>query len=114
MGAAMAETSSVGAKGWATAALAGVVAGLVAAHTLGSLGPVAATAGTVQVVDRVHKSDRLDLAATTALDAHAGGRIALRYLMERARSNELREACEPPASPIVDPLLAKLPGRCLS
>src|SRR5215469_1406102 len=47
MGATMAEVSSVGAKGWATAALTGVVAGLVAAHTVGSLGPVAAAAGTV-------------------------------------------------------------------
>jgi hypothetical protein len=34
--------------------------------------------------------------------------------MQRARSQELHEACEPPASPYVDPQLAKLPGRCLS
>jgi len=114
MGATMAETSSVGAKGWATAALAGVVAGLVAAHTVGSSGPVAAAAGTVQIIDRAHKGDRLDPAAVPALDVHAGGRMALRHLMERVRSLELREACEPPASPIVDPMLAKLPGRCLT
>src|ERR1700739_2441410 len=105
MGATRAEPSSVGAKGWAAAALGGVVAGLVAAHTLGSLGPVAAAVGTVQVIDRTHKSDRLDPPAP-ALDVHAGGRMALRYLMERARTRELRETCEPPASPIVDPGLA--------
>ena len=110
----MAETSSVGAKGWATAALGGVVAGLVAAHTLGSLGPVAAATGTMQVIDRTHKGDRLDPAAAPALDVRAGGRTALRYLMERARIRELRETCEPPASPIVDPRLAELPGRCLT
>jgi hypothetical protein len=110
----MAETASIGAKGWASAALAGVVAGLVAAHTLGPLGSVAAAAGTVQVIDRTHKTDRLGHAAVPSLDEHAGGRMALRYLMERARSLELRETCEPPASPIVDPLLAKLPGRCLT
>ena len=109
----MAETSSVGAKGWATAALGGVVAGLVAAHTLGSLSPVAAAAGTVQVINRTHKSDRLDPEGP-ALDVHTGGRMALRYLMERARTRELRETCEPPASPIVDPRLADLPGRCLT
>ena len=109
----MAETSSVNAKGWATATLGGIVAGLVAAHTLGSLGPVAAAAGIVQVIDRTHKGDRL-APAGPALDMHTGGRMALRYLMERARTRELRETCEPPASPIVDPRLAELPGRCLT
>ena len=113
MDATLAETSSVGAKGWATAALAGVVAGLVAAHAIGSLGPVAAAVGT-QVIDRTHKGDRLDFAVAPALDAHSQGRMALRDLMERARRMELREMCEPPASPIVDPALAKLPGRCLT
>lgn len=40
--------------------------------------------------------------------------MALRHLFERVRSLELRETCEPPASPIVDPRLANLPGRCLT
>jgi len=78
------------------------------------LGPVAAAAGTVQIIDRTHKGNRLDPVAVRALGDYAGGRMALRHLMERVRSLELRETCEPPASPIVDPMLAKLPGRCLT
>ncbi len=68
----------------------------------------------VQVIDRSHKGNRLDARFSPGLDAQASGRMALRQLLERARSLELREACEPPASPIVDPQLAKLPGRCLT
>jgi hypothetical protein len=65
------------------------------------------------VIDRARKGDRLTVAFSQAPDADASGRIALRRLMQRARSQELH-ACEPPASPYVDPQLAKLPGRCLS
>jgi hypothetical protein len=113
MGAPMAEKSLVGAKGWATAAVAGVVAGLIAAHVLPLSSPAVGAAGAVetavQLVDRTHKGDRLDAASLPA-----SGRTALRDLMQRARSQQLREMCEPPASPYVDPQLAKLPGRCLS
>jgi hypothetical protein len=116
MGATMTGKSSAGAKGWATAALAGVVAGLLAIPLLSStnmaVGAPGATA--VQIVDRSHKGDRLDTVASPASDAHATGRTALRQLMQRARTQQLREMCEPPASPYVDPQLAKLPGRCLS
>jgi hypothetical protein len=112
MGAAMAEKSSVGATGWAAAALAGVVAGLIA-HVSPLSSPAVGAAGAVetavQLVDRTHKGDRLDAASLPA-----SGRTALRDLMQRARSQQLREMCEPPASPYVDPQLAKLPGRCLS
>ena len=115
MGATMVGKFSVGATGWASAALAGVVAGLIAGHLfpLSSAAAGAAPAA-VQVVDRTHKGDRLDAALASASDAHASGRTALRQLMERARTQQLREMCEPPASPYVDPQLAKLPGRCLS
>jgi hypothetical protein len=113
----MAEKSSVGATGWATAALAGVVAGLIAAHALPpsspAVGAADAVATAVQFVDRTHKGDRVDAAVLPA-DAGASGRTALRHLMQRARIQQLREMCEPPASPYVDPQLAKLPGRCLS
>jgi hypothetical protein len=115
-GASMTQVSSLGAKGWATAALAGIVAGLIAAHlvpfssTVGASGAVAPAAQ----VDRTHKGDRLGAAYLPAPDARASGRTVLRDLMQRARSQELREMCEPPASPYVDPQLAKLPGRCLS
>ena len=118
MGATMAEKTSVTAKGWATGALASVVAALIAAHLFplsstaaGASGPVGTP---VQVVDRSHKGDRLDAASLPASDANASGRAALRQLMQRARREQLREMCEPPASPYVDPQLAKLPGRCLS
>jgi hypothetical protein len=118
MGATMTQVSSVGAKGWATAALAGVVAGLIAAHLVpfstAAVGASGAVATAVQVVDRTHKGDRLDAAFWAASDVHASGRTTLRDLMQRARSQELREMCEPPASPYVDPQLAKLPGRCFS
>jgi len=118
----MVEKSSVGKTGWATAALAGVVAGLLAAHTLGSVagpdGHAAAarpsvTAG-AQIIDRSHKGDRLAVAASPAVDQDARGRLSLRKLFERARSRQLHDACEPPASPYVDPQLAKLPGRCFT
>jgi hypothetical protein len=114
----MAEKSSVGAKGWATAAGAGVVVGLIAAHLSPVSSPAVGASGAVdtvvQVVDRTHKSDRLDAASWAVSDPRASGRTALRHLMQRARSQQLREMCEPPASPYVDPQLAKLPGRCLS
>ena len=113
MGATMTQVSSLGAKGWATATLAGVVAGLIAAHVLPLSSPAVGASGAVetavQLVDRTHKGDRLDAASLPA-----SGRTALRDLMQRARSQQLREMCEPPASPYVDPQLAKLPGRCLS
>ena len=112
MGAGMAGDLSIGAKGWFTAALGGVFAGLLAAQLLGSAG-AAGDRFAEQVIDRTHKGDRLTVAFSQAPDAHAVGRIALRRLM-RARSQDLHEACEPPASPYVDPQLAKLPGRCLS
>jgi len=35
-------------------------------------------------------------------------------LMQRSHGSTAHEGCEPPASPYVDPQLAKLPGRCLS
>jgi hypothetical protein len=117
MGATMTQVSWVGAKGWATAALAGVVAGLIAAHLVPFSSTAVGAAGAVATaaqVDRTHKNDRLDAAYLPASDVHASGRTALRQLMQRARSQELREMCEPPASPYVDPQLAKLPGRCLS
>jgi len=107
----MAQTSAVGAKGWVAAALAGVIAGLAAAHAHGPLAPTIAPA---QVVDHSQKGDRLDARFSPALDVRASGRMALRHLFERVRSLELRETCEPPASPIVDPRLANLPGRCLT
>ena len=98
---------------WFTAALGGVFAGLLAAQVLGLAGATGDRfAG--QVIDRAHKGDRLTVAFSQAPDADARGRIALRRLMQRARSPDLHEACEPPASPYVDPQLAKLPGRCLS
>jgi hypothetical protein len=114
----MAQRSSVGAKGWATATLAGVVAGLIAAHVLPPSSPAVGASGAVetavQLVDRTHKGDRLDASFWAVSDPRASGRTALRHLMQRARSQQLREMCEPPASPYVDPQLAKLPGRCLS
>lgn len=109
----MAETISVRAKGWFTAVLGGALAGLLAAQVLGSAG-AAGDPFPRQVIDRAHKGDRLTVAFSQAADAHASGAIALRRLMQRERSEDLREACEPPASPYVDPQLAKLPGRCLS
>jgi hypothetical protein len=115
MGAAMAEKSLISAKAWATA-LAGVVLGLAAMHSLPSspaAGASAAVDTAVTVVDRAHKGDRLD-AVAPAYDAQAIGRTALRHLMQRTRLRELQDACEPPASPYVDPQLAKLPGRCFS
>jgi hypothetical protein len=112
MGASMAENLSIGAKGWFTAALGGVLAGLLATQLLGSAG-AASDRFAEQLIDRTHKGDRLTVAFSEAPDVRAGGRIALRRLM-RARSQDLHEACEPPASPYVDPQLAKLPGRCLS
>ena len=109
----MAENFSIGAKGWFTAALGGVLAGLLAAQLLGSAG-AASDQFAGQRIDRAHKGDRLTVAFSQAPDADASGRVALRRLMQRARSQELHEGCEPPASPYVDPKLAKLPGRCLS
>ena len=113
MGRTMAENLSIGAKGRFTAALGGVLAGLLAAQLLGSSG-AASDRFAVQVIDRAHKGDRLTVAFSPAPDANTSGRIALGHLMQRVRSQDLREACEPPASPYVDPQLAKLPGRCLS
>lgn len=108
----MAEKSSPAANRWSAAALAGVLAGLLAAQLHGSAGE-AGDRFAGQVIDRVHKGDRLTVAFSQASDAQTSGSIALRRLM-RARSQELHEACEPPASPYVDPQLAKLPGRCLT
>lgn len=111
----MACKSSVVAKGWATAVLAGVAAGLIAAPLLSSRTAVGASGAretAMHVVDRSHKGDRLNVRLPVS-DADASGRTALRDLMQRSR-REMREACEPPASPIVDPQLAKLPGRCLT
>src|SRR5262249_14982107 len=109
------------AKDWCTAALAGGLLGLLAAHAVGPVGaavdrvsawtPVETGA---QLVDRTYKGDRLNVVFSRASDERASGHIALRSLMERTRIRELREACEPPASPYVDPQLAKLPGRCLT
>lgn len=113
MGETMAEKLSIGARGWFTAAIGGVLAGLLAAQLLGSAG-AAGDRFAGQVIDRAHKGDRLTVAFSQATDAQASGRIVLRHLMQRARSQDLHEACEPPASPYVDPQLAKLPGRCLS
>ena len=91
-----------------------VLAGLVAAPLLSSKTAVGALGATaMHVVDRTHKGDRLNAVLLPVSDAYASGRTALRELMQRSR-RELREACEPPASPIVDPQLAKLPGRCLT
>jgi hypothetical protein len=112
MGATMAGKSSISAKCWATAAAAGALAGLLVAQAL----PVSGAAGdriAAPAIDRSHKGDRLDTVSLPT-DPQAIGRLALRKLMERARVQELREMCEPPASPIVDPQLAKLPGRCLT
>ena len=113
----MVGKSSVDAKGWVTAALTGVVAGLIAVplFALSGTAPGAANANgtTVQIVDRTRKGDRLDADFSPAFDIYASGRTELRQLMQRARREQLREMCEPPASPYVDPQLAKLPGRCL-
>jgi hypothetical protein len=121
MGATMAETLSFRAKEWFTVALAGVLAGLVAACSVGAVGAAGDRVTdrtpadtTAQMVDRTQKGDRLNVVFSRTPDADESGRIALRNLMQRARSQDLREACEPPASPYVDPALAKLPGRCLS
>jgi len=109
----MAENTSIGAKGWLTAACGGLVAGLMAAQLLGSAGAaVDRFAG--QVVDRMHKGDRLTVAIASTGDPRAAGRMALRNLMQRSHGSTAHEGCEPPASPYVDPQLAKLPGRCLS
>jgi hypothetical protein len=117
----MAETVSVRRKEWLTVTLAGVLVGMLAAHMVGPVGAAGdrvsdrrlahSAAGTV---DRTHKGDRLNVVFALTPDARASGRIALQHLMERARAEDLREACEPPASPYVDPQLAKLPGRCLT
>lgn len=112
MGATMAEKSSLAANRWSAAALAGVLAGLLGAQSLGSAG-AAGERFAGQVIDRTHKGDRLTVAFSQAPDARASGAVALRRLM-RVRSQDLHEACEPPASPYVDPVLAKLPGRCLT
>ena len=102
--------------------LAGVLIGLLAARAVGPVGaagdrtgawrPTSETA--VQAVNRTHKGDRLNVVFSLVPDAQASGRTALRHLLQRARSRDLRETCEPPASPYVDPQLAKLPGRCLT
>ena len=113
MGATMAENISIGAKGWFPAALGGVLAGLFAAQLLGSAG-AAGDQFAGQVVDRSHKGDRLTVAISSATDPRAAGRTALRNLMQRMPNRTAHEGCEPPASPYVDPQLAKLPGRCLS
>jgi hypothetical protein len=112
MGATMAGKSPISAKGWATAAAAGVLAGLLAAQAL-PLSDAAVVRIAAPAIDRTHKGDRLDTVSLPA-DPQAIGRVALRKLLERARAQQLRETCEPPASPIVDPQLAKLPGRCLT
>jgi hypothetical protein len=112
----MRQVSSLSAKGWATAALAGVVAGLIAAHLVPFSRTAVGASGAVVTaaqVDRTHKGDRLGVEYLPAPDARASGRTVLRNLMQRERSQQLREMCEPPASPYVDPQLAKLPGRCL-
>ena len=103
-------------------ALAGVLIGHLAAHAVGPVGaagdradawrPTAERA--MQVVNRTHKGDRLNIVFSPVSDAHASGRIVLRDLLQRALSRDLRDTCEPPASPYVDPQLAKLPGRCLT
>jgi hypothetical protein len=121
MGDTMAETLSVRAKEWLAAVAAGVFVGLLAAH---AVGPVGAAGDRVsdgrrgdtaaQIVDRTRKGDRLTVVFSLAPDVRASGRFALRHLMERVRTQDLRETCEPPASPYVDPQLAKLPGRCLT
>lgn len=119
MGATMAERTSVSAKGWATT-LVGVAAALTAVHLLGASHAAGDTVtawgadSALQVVDRTHKGDRLDAASLPASDVHASGRMALRHLMRRAHRRQMHETCEPPASPYVDPQLAKLPGRCLT
>jgi hypothetical protein len=122
MGAAMAAISSLRAKEWFAVALAGVLIGHLAAHAVGPVGaagdrvdawrPTAERA--MQVVNRTPKGDRLNVVFSPVPDAHASGRIALRDLLQRALSRDLRDTCEPPASPYVDPQLAKLPGRCLT
>jgi hypothetical protein len=121
MDATMAETLSVRAKEWFAVVLAGVLVGLLATYSVGPVGAAGdrvtdRTPGdaAVQIVDRTQKGDRLNVVFSPARDADASGRIALRNFMQRARAQDLREACEPPASPYVDPVLAKLPGRCLS
>ena len=117
----MAETLSVRAKQWVAVVAAGAFVGLLAAH---AVGPVGAAGDRVsdwkpsdtatQIVDRTQKGDRLNVVFPLTSDVDDSGRIALRNLMRGARSQDLREACEPPASPYVDPVLAKLPGRCLT
>jgi hypothetical protein len=109
----MAEIRSVRAKRWVSAALGSALAGLLAAQVLGSAG-AAGDRFAGQFINRTHKGDRLTVAFSQAADEHQSGTLALRRLMQRARSQDLREACEPPASPYVDPVLAKLPGRCLT
>jgi hypothetical protein len=112
MGATMAAKLSLAANRWSAAALAGVIAGLLAAQLFGSAG-AADDRFAGQVIDRIHKGDRLTVAFSQAPDARTSGGSALRRLM-RVHSQDLHEACEPPASPYVDPVLAKLPGRCLT
>jgi hypothetical protein len=115
MGDTMAETLSVRAKEWLAVVAAGVFFGLLAACAIGPVGAAGDHADwRPQMVDRTHKGDRLTVVFSLAPDVHASGRIALRHLMERVRTQDLRETCEPPASPYVDPQLAKLPGRCLT
>ncbi|MBV9429176.1 MAG: hypothetical protein JO084_15775 [Bradyrhizobiaceae bacterium] len=121
MGATMAGTLSVRAKEWVTAVVAGVFVGLLAAHAVGPVGAAgdrvsgwAPSDTAKQIVDRAQKGDRLNVVFSPAPNVNETGRLALRQLMQRVRSQELREACEPPASPYVDPVLAKLPGRCLT
>jgi hypothetical protein len=117
----MAETSSVSTKQWVTVVAAGAFVGLLAAHAVGPVGAAGDRVGdwkpsdtAAQIVDRAHKGDRLNVVISRAPDVGESGRLALRQLMQAARSRDLHEACEPPASPYVDPILAKLPGRCLT
>jgi len=53
------------------------------------------------LVDRAHKGDRLDGAASAA-----------RNVFESRPAPRLIDGCEPVASPYVDPALARIPGHC--
>jgi hypothetical protein len=106
---AMTGTSSIGIKGCLTVSLVILVLGLPAVSSfsagLASSPAHAASASEIAMrplVDRTHKSDRLD-----------GPAAAARKIL-KSRPVRLIEGCEPLVSPYVDPALARIPGRCFA
>jgi hypothetical protein len=104
----MTGPSTIGLKGCLTVTLALLVLGLAAANSfsVGVASPrahaaFATEAAVPPLVDHTHKGDRL-----------GGPAAAARKVLENRPAPRLIEACEPLASPYVDPALAEIPGRC--